>query len=151
MKYIILSLSAIFLLACQNRPKLADDNTNNVSQSISVRADNELSFMKNPIGKYPYEIDFFNIPIIKQRLQALAGEHLEQIEKCAVQSPITEFEDNYINISVCFPHECHMVYCEIFINKITDNISLYYRNYDKQYFLSEDGEIGIEFDRWKSN
>ena len=110
---------------------------------------NELSFMKDHIGKYPHDIDFFNIPVIRERLQNLAGEHLELIEKCGTEGPISEFE-NYIHIQVCFPHECHRIFCEIFINKITDNISLYHRNSDKHYFLSENGEFGIEFDRWRS-
>ncbi|GHV02025.1 hypothetical protein FACS1894159_10560 [Bacteroidia bacterium] len=106
--------------------------------------------MKNHIGKYPHEIDFFNIPVIKQRLQTLAGEHFKEIINCAVESQISKYGNDYINISVCFPHECHRVFCEIFINKLTDNISLYYRNYDEHYYLSENGKIGIEFDRWKS-
>jgi len=109
----------------------------------------ELSFIKNYIGKYPSDIDFFNIPVIRERLQNLAGEHFDQISKCAVESLISEFEKDYIHTRICFPHECHQVFCEIFINHVTDNISLYYQNYDNHYFLSENGKIGIEFDKWK--
>ncbi|MDL2320103.1 hypothetical protein LJC45_03105 [Alistipes sp. OttesenSCG-928-B03] len=120
-----------------------------ISTEPAIKEDTPLSFMKNHIGKYPSDIDFFNIPDINTRLQNLAGENWEQISKCHVEFPIKAFEDDFIHVSVCFPHECDMVYCKIYLNHATDNISLYYRNYKKRYYLSENGVIGSELKQWK--
>lgn len=144
MRNIIISL-ALFLFACQSKPKQI---INDIAQEIVVNSAHP-NRPDSIIGKYPYEVGLLDRPDIKARLQKLTGEHYEQISMCAVESQIEAFEDDFIHISIGFPRECDKVYCEIFINYNTDNISLYYRDYDHHYFFSENGEIGHELDRWK--
>jgi hypothetical protein len=104
----------------------------------------DLTFMKEYVGKYPSDIKFFDIPSIKSRLMNLVGNQFNDIIRCKVEAPIKSILNNYIHVSICLPHECSIVHCEIFVNYSTNNISLFYKNYDKLYCYSENGKMELD-------
>ena len=103
-----------------NQKSSNQKNKNQTSEQLISESDN-IEFLKEFNGKYPYEVKLLENSIIKKRLKNLIGDRFLFLKKTwAVETPM-EIINNIFVASACEAHNCNMTNFIIAVN-MTENI-----------------------------
>jgi len=111
---------------------------------------NNMEFLKNFDGKYPYEVNLLKNPVFVKRLKKLIGENRYNflIKTWAVETPI-EFANNIFVASACKAHDCPTTNF-IIVYDFSNNIMYAgIKEYNNIKTYSEDGSSNLKINEWK--
>jgi len=110
-----------------------------------------LSFLRNLNGKYPYEVELLDNKILAGRLYELIGDRFSFLKKkWNVETPI-EISDNIFIASACEAHNCGYTEFIIVINFTNDVLYVGIREEGKVDLYSENGVSCQQLDNWSGN
>ena len=133
---ILIAILLTTLTSCNQTSK--SDSTDN---SIS----NNLDFLKELEGKYPYEVKLFDKSAFTQRLKKLIGNSRYRFleETWAVETPI-KVENNIFVIFACQAHNCDSTNFVIAVDFSTNLMYAGIREEGKFKTYSEDGSYPLK-------
>ncbi|MND87840.1 hypothetical protein D3C80_798490 [compost metagenome] len=118
------------------------------TDSAAVTAENpavqsNLAYLKNEVGKIPYEAKLFDNEVLTTRLKALLGiEYDVMVKNWNVETPITS-ENEIIHTSGCKKHDCPGDAYDLYIDLKNDNINVYNMRGSKLILYKEKEEIAL--------
>lgn len=109
---------------------------------------NNLDFLKNLDGKYPYEVKLLDNPALKKRLEDLLGSRFTFLKDTwAVETPI-EIKNNVFVATGCQAHNCSSTNFIIVVDLTKNVIYAGVREEDKVKTYSEDGTSSLQLTEW---
>jgi hypothetical protein len=157
--YYITLLFSIFLFI--NLISCHDGNANNQESSgkaidstseLQSKSSDDLNFLRDFNGKYPYEIKLFGNEILVRRLEALLGDRFEFMKKTwAVENPI-EVKDEYFIATGCEAHNCASTNFIIVANLNSNKIYVGIREEEKvKKYAEQGGTFPEQIENWEKN
>jgi len=131
----------------QKAAKTTDNST--VKQQPDNSTSNNLDFLKQLNGKYPYEVKLFDNSTFTQRLKKLLGNSRYNFltETWAVEIPM-EFTNNIFVASGCQAHNCDSTNFIIVVDFSKNVMYAGVREEDKVKTYSEDGSNSPKVTEW---
>lgn len=145
----LLCMSAVVFVACNSKTKQAtvtEEGDIIVMQPAATTSNDSVSnliFLTEWVGKYPKEVDLFNLNVVTSRLQQMMGAQYDSlIANWNTETPI-QLEDSIIHTSGCKAHNCPADAYELYIDLTDDNINVYNFQNDTLYFFAEKDSFSL--------
>lgn len=146
----LLCMSLVAFVACNSKAKQAtvteeeEDVVVMQPQSATNNADtSNLTFLAEWVGKYPKEVDLFNLNALTSRLQQMMGSQYDSlIANWNTETPI-QMEDSILHTSGCRVNNCPADSYELYISLPDNNINVYNFRNDTLYFFAEKDSFSL--------
>ena len=108
-------------------------------------------FLKKFDGKYPFDVELLDIPILKERLINLLGNRYDFLRETWGVSFLMVYKDNIFTAGGCQPHNCNRTNFIIVVDIAMNKIYVGIREEDQVKTYSEGGSYCNALSVWAQN